>query len=187
METNATAVVTTASAWRQKARAFEAKQLQARPTVPLTLPSGAVVEVARVPLDAYVATGRLPNNLVRQFLAANPDEVETEEVARDLTKNDPKAALETLQAVREIVMACVVRPRIVMDEPQSDEEIALREIPREDFYAIYQFAINGAAPLPVETTEGAVSVEALSTFPDEGSERGTVDAGDDGAQLREIA
>lgn len=173
--------ITNASGWRRKGQEAEARR--ERQTVPLLLPSGAVIEACRPPLESWLMTGKLPFNLVRQFLSAHPAET-AEQQSLGAAAENPEAVLKSLLAVQQIVCATVVRPRIVEDPQGGEDEIAPSDVPDEDFFFIYRWALNGSASLPVATTEGEVSAATLATFRDDGCERGTAGAEPDRQQVR---
>ena len=155
-----TPAFTAASAWRAKAE-DEADV----PTVPLTLPSGAVIKARRIPLEGWLATGKLPQVMVREFLDAHPDDDEgaATQRAQESLSRDPETTLETLQAMRRVVVWSVVWPRIV-EGARGEGEIDPMDIPDRDFFFIFGWALNGAPDVPVRTKEGEVSVDALKTF-----------------------
>lgn len=169
--------VTSIADWRKKNEVVQRDQ----PTVPLLLPSGVTIEACRPPLDEWIASGRLPDSLVRTYLAAHPGP-ETEH-APAVEEVDQATALESITAMRRLVCATVVNPRVA-ENPETEDVMALADMPTKDFFFIYQWALGGSPSLPVKTEEGEVSAEALANFRDKAGGRSTADAGVHSARVR---
>lgn len=116
----------------------------------------------RVSMETYLATGRIPQRLA-SLLSNDPDTAEASEwTVADLTSLGNFA--------RMVITDAVVRPKIVYDDrPLKAGEISVADLPQGWLDQVYQWALHGAANLPVETVGGETSVAALETFPDNGS------------------
>jgi hypothetical protein len=77
----------------------------------------------------------------------------------------PDDELEKLTAFAALVISDVVIEPQVSLTPKANQ-LHPSDIPTEDFWFIFMWVANGCAEIPVATTEGEVSVEALSNFPE---------------------
>jgi hypothetical protein len=112
--------------WRETQRRKAAEE-----AVELTLPSGLTV-LARRPDPAAVLTwGRLPLGLAAELM----EKGEQTPMARP-------QILENIEVVRQLLLYCLVRPRISLD-PRGDDEIHPREIPMEDVAFVTRWAMRG--------------------------------------------
>lgn len=165
---------TSADAWAAKA------SIQSAParTVALRLPSGAVVEARRPPLDAWIASGKLPQALTQASLAAAGEEAAATNAAPAGEDN----ALEIVNgfiAMGKLVAETVVNPRIVLESPGPGEILAAA-IPDQDFAFLMHWIISGAPDVPVAMANGKeVSVDALAGFRDDEARRAPARTGDD--------
>jgi len=161
----------TAAEYRQNARAFKAKA----PTEIVTLKSGSVFELRRPDLQGALMTGRIPQSLVSEGLAAwkLSDKASEKDIAQHMGEKD---VLDSLVFMREVVGECCVNPRFV-EFATADDEIGASDMLPADFSEIFTWAMSHA---------GVEGIEALRSFR-EGRERG--DAGDqpDGALLQPTA
>lgn len=76
----------------------------------------------------------------------------------------PDDELEKLTAFAALVISDVVIEPQVSLTPKANQ-LHPSDIPTNDFWYIFMWVANGCAELPIATTEGEVSVDALSTFP----------------------
>lgn len=150
----------TAAQYRANARAFRTKG----PTEVVTLTSGAVFELRRPDLVGILMTGRIPQSLVSEGLAAwqKNGKVSPEAVAEQMGEQE---ILNSIVFMREIVSECCVSPRFV-EFATSDEEIGASDMLPADFSEIFSWAMNH---------EGVEGVEALRSFRP-GRARGTAGA-----------
>lgn len=155
-----------AARWREQLAArkalAEAKRA-AEPTAKINL-AGFEFVGRRINLQSWVRSGRLPQGLLKQMLDAQPErDGEADEVR--LTGDDMVAAV---RFQRDAVCESVVDPRIVSeDRSLRDGELSYRELCEqcpELIDEIMRWVMRGSLGVPVPTTEGATSVEALETF-----------------------
>ena len=67
---------------------------------------------------------------------------------------------------REVVMATVVRPRLVAKpSPGIEDEIGPDDIDLQDYWYIFDWAMHGGPDIPVKTKDGETTVAAVSNFP----------------------
>src|SRR6266849_6728164 len=81
-----------------------------RPTEIVELKSGAVFELRRPDLQAYMMLGRLPQSLLREGLKAWKNKQSTGQIAEQL---DDEEMVDSLIFMREIVHDCTVNPKFV--------------------------------------------------------------------------
>jgi hypothetical protein len=106
--------VSTGAQWRERAR-----QTQQAAAAPLPLPSGATVRIARPPIETWVSSGRIPETLSRDVIAAfGKDDPEEREAA--IAEMGEERAQEVVGFMRDIVVEAVVEPKIVVTERGVD-------------------------------------------------------------------
>lgn len=115
----------TATEWKERGKA-------AAETVELTLPSGMVVQARRPGPLALAGWERLPFGLVADAIAG--------------TMVTPGAMNETqvgmaAEFMREVLVYCVVSPRISM-EARGEDEIHPRDIPEQDWLYVVMWALR---------------------------------------------
>lgn len=174
---------------QQTEKAFEQNW---RKEVKLPIPSIApdfVFEfiAQRVDITSLLYNGQLPENFAKQILA-NRKEATRDEIAQEFldeaSAEEKKASLDfQVKIAQEVCFA----PKLVLREPQSDEEIDLRTLPFSGnlIIALFNYAMGLSPDVPVATTDGGqTSLKAVETFPDgvPGSE--LPGAGGDGAESR---
>jgi hypothetical protein len=164
-----------AAAWRKSA------------TTELTLPSGAVVEVRIPSLEVYVKYGRLPATLMTKLAEGNfsPTEENPEKASLDqLSKLNSDEFGAFMLFAREMVRSALVSPRIVVrnegdETPLQDDEVEPRDIPLNDFWAVFAWAAGQERPVRVGS--GEVSAAALGNFR---ADEGVSAAGEGGGQIQ---
>lgn len=126
-----------ASAYRANAEKAKAQ----RSTEIVTLKSGAVFELRRPDLQAWLLTGRLPQSLLNEGLKAwkKTGIVTTEQAAKDLGGEE---MIEALVFMQTIVEDCTVSPKYVQF-PSGDNEIGPQTLLEEDFMEIFNWAMSG--------------------------------------------
>lgn len=77
----------------------------------------------------------------------------------------PDDELEKLTAFAALVISDVIIEPQVSLTPKANQ-LHPSDIPTDDFWFIFMWVANGCAEIPVATTEGEVSVDALSNFPE---------------------
>jgi hypothetical protein len=154
-------------------RAHAQKRQAQRPAELVTLKkSGSVFLLRRPDITGMISTGRLPQTLVAEGLAAwkargivpaddNPPQL------------DEQAVLDSLIFMREIVRDACASPRLV-ELATADDEISAADMLPEDFVEIYQWAMGSQE----------VKEKALDSFR-EGRERTAFGDSPDGALLPE--
>jgi|SRR5215213_2012693 len=135
----------------------------------LTLPSGAVVEVKRPGPEVYLKFGQMPQALVSLLVKTkNPDQLEHATVMASFAQLSDEEFKQYMLFARDIVAASVVRPKIVVGATGEDE-IDPSDIPPGDFWHLVSWAALAARGIPVQTTKGDTTVEAVETFrPEQG-------------------
>lgn len=155
------AQITSAAQWRAKKQQSEAEA----PTVMLPLPSGAIVEARRLPLDAWLLSGRLPDAFVADVIKTLKEKPTTGAELPFVKAEDlkPEEVEMFLSTARDIVTATVVRPRIV-EIATADDEISAADVPDDDFLFLFDWAMKGSPDVPVAMAAGMTSAGALSNF-----------------------
>jgi hypothetical protein len=116
---------TSAAGWKRAAA-----QLRRDASVEIELPSGAVVRACRPGVEHWMLRGRMPEALSAVVLALTGD---------DRRKLTPAELAELGRFNRDIVIATVVEPKIVLDAP-GDGEIAYGDIPDADAEFLLEWA-----------------------------------------------
>ena len=140
----------------------------------------------RPPLSVWIRSGRLPQSLLVQLL-----NLEKDPDAEISSSTIPVEDLpQTVDFQREAVLHAIVSPRIVTGRPGDGEfsYMALCEQRPDLINAIVGWVLLGSPGVPVKTTEGELSVDALSRFRQD-QPGGGVPATDraDGADVRHTA
>jgi hypothetical protein len=149
-------------------RANAKKKDAERPTEIVPLTSGAVFELRRPDLEAFMVMGRLPQSLVNVGLKAW--KAGPEKAAKDLSNED---ATDALIFMREIVHDCTVKPKFV-EYATNDDEIGAGDMLKQDFDEIYHWAM---------THQGVAGIAGLESFR-ERQVRGAAGARSDGKKQR---
>jgi hypothetical protein len=134
-------------------RAHAQKVKEKEPTEIVTLKSGSVFELRRPDLMGYVSTGRLPQSLLTEALAAWKTRgiVSAESIAAKL---DDQKAVDSLILMREIVHDACVNPKFV-EIATADDEIGAADMLPADFTEIFEWAM---------THQGVAGLEGLKSF-----------------------
>jgi hypothetical protein len=132
--------------------------------------TGETFIVRRVAIDAWIMAGRIPETLAREVLSAWQQ-------VRDAGSSTENMSVDQLMSglhvVRDLVLAACVSPKIVAGDVEADadkDEIHFAELEVEERTALINFCMNGSGGTPIEASNGNLTVEAVSTFP-EGGER----------------
>lgn len=125
-----------AAEYRANAQKSQAK----RPTEIVSLQSGAVFELRRPDLQGYMLTGRVPQSLMREALAAWKKNG-ISGAANLQTQLDDEEALGSLIFMREVVHDCCVNPKFV-EVAVNDDEIGAADMLPEDFKEIFNWAMG---------------------------------------------
>lgn len=87
-------------------------------------------------------------------------------VAR-LEQLDDNELASMMVFAREVVIASLVSPRLVAKpSPGIEDEIGPDDIDVQDFWYIFDWAMQGGPEIPVETKEGETTVAAVENFSD---------------------
>lgn len=147
-----------------------------RPGEIVTLKSGSVFELRRPDLMGYLGTGRLPQSLVIEGMAAwkksgsVPSDAEAKKLAKKL---GDKEIIDSLIFMREIVHECCVNPKFV-EFATKDDEIGAADMLPEDFTEIFEWATGH---------KGVAGLAGLQSFR-KGRARGTSGTKSRGKKLR---
>lgn len=142
-----------------------------RQGVEKTLPSGLVVRLRPIDMGMLLSSD-LPEPLMRivqRHLTGETDSATpTQQAMEDeaLTLIQENGAIKTMREMREfgsvIAQQCIVSPKIV-ENPQTDDQIALREIATGDLMALTQIVgmpLRELIPFRFEQTEDVEPVRA---------------------------
>jgi hypothetical protein len=154
--------------YREHARRVKAKA----PTETVTLSSGSVWELRRPDLQGFVMTGRVPQSLLAEGMAAwkKNGTVPTDMSVAKIVEAD---VVESLIFMREIVREATVNPRFV-EIATNDDEIGADEMLPLDFQEIFAWCMG---------YQGVTGLDGLKSFR-EGRERGTAADSTDSSELQ---
>jgi hypothetical protein len=139
---------------RAKAKAAEA------PTAAVTLPSGAVFTLRRLPFEQWVKAGRIPDFFIRMSLEA----AEGGEIT-EAAETSPEESMAALKFMRDAVIHCVVDPPLRIGATDAEDALDPSEIDEADMTFLVDYVIKKGCPdVPVLTKEGVTSVSTLATF-----------------------
>lgn len=130
-------------------------QWRQRPTILLECPSGNKCYAKRVGPALALKSGKL----AKLFgVAANPDEI-IEEMTDD-------EAAKVYAFARTVVIETVANPKLVT-RSLKEGDITPDDLPNQDFWFLFTWAIRAAPGIPVKLSEGEeTTVEAVETFPE---------------------
>lgn len=158
-----------AGVWRRLAAEAAESQvlLEAQaPTARITL-CGFPFIGRRLPLDRWIASGRVPQALTAQMIRIHRGEQSDIDEA-DLSTDD---LISGHAFVRDAITYCVVEPRIVTHTRSlAPGEVRYAEVfdPRPELIdVLMQWIYAGCPGVPVPTKGGETSIEALTHFPDD--------------------
>jgi hypothetical protein len=141
--------------------------------------TGETFIVRRVAIDAWIMAGRIPETLAREVLGAWQQVKDV-----DPTENmNVDQMMSGLHVVRDLVVAACVSPKLVTGDAEADpdkDEIHFAELETEERTALIAYCMNGAGAMPIESTNGSLTAEAVSTFPEGGGRREPVPLGQNG-------
>jgi hypothetical protein len=171
-----------ATQWKEQlavCAARNAEERKAEPTAAITL-AGFTFVGRRLPLQKWIRSGRLPQGILAQIL---DDQTSADGITPELP---PDEVIAAVRFQRDAVCYCVVEPKIVTHGQPGDDEIsyqALCEASPELIDELIGWALAGAPGVPVATTEGEVSVDALKNFQQKRPGGVPVRVGADGEQV----
>lgn len=135
--------------YRLHAQAQKAEQ----PTEIVTLKSGSVFELRRPDIQGYVVTGRLPQTLLTEAMAAWKKSG-IASPAQLATQLGEKEVVDSLIFMREIVHEACVNPKFV-EFATVDDDIGAAEMLPADFNEIFEWAMG---------YKGVAGLDNLKTF-----------------------
>lgn len=141
----------------QQYRAHAEEVKAARPTEIVTLKSGAVFELRRPNLQAWVMTGRVPQSLLEEGMKSWKAQGKVPQTAPGKPEMVIDAAVFALMVVQE----CTVNPRLVEFPDPEKNELGPQTMLEEDFNEIFSWAMN---------YQGVAGLDGLKSFR-AGSER----------------
>jgi hypothetical protein len=161
--------ITTADEWRQR----KEEKMRGK-AVPLTLPSGLVIKLARPPIQTWFGTAKLPETLSKNVInifgttteEADPDKAE--QIMNEKVKMmSEKDQIDLVNFMNRLLLESVIEPQLVDKDPRqcTKNEFALSDLDEEE-RAYILFAIMAGVPdQPVPVANGGeVSVEQLGKF-----------------------
>jgi len=148
-----------------------ANQWRKRLTTSLLCPSGNVAIVRRPGPDMALKAGKIARVLQKQ-----PGDAQDIDAQLAYIENLPDGELDKLMGFARILLAdCVIDPVISLHPKEG--QLSPDDVPLQDFWFIFTWAMNGGPDMPVKLKEGETTVEAVETFP-EGQEPGLEPVGD---------
>lgn len=134
-------------------------QWRKRLTTSLLCPSGNVAVVRRPGPDMALRAGKVARILKRQEDAGADIDKQLE-----FLETLPDDELNKVMGFARIVLAdCVIDPPISLTPKEG--QLSPDDVPLQDFWFIYTWAMNGGPTMPVQLKEGETTVEAVQTFP----------------------
>jgi hypothetical protein len=133
--------------------------------------TGETFIVRRVAVDAWIMAGRIPETLAREVLASWQQVQAADNAMANLS---PDQMMSGLHVVRDLVVYACVSPKLVIGDQEADpdkDEIHFGELEVEERTALINFCMTGSGATPIEATNGNLTVEAVSTFPEGGERR----------------
>jgi len=123
-----------------------ASQYKQKRRFEVELPSGEVFTLRPPHLQTYIASGRMPQVLLKRGLDAwreqgkleHLDDISTSAMIEDLSQEE---LTDALVFMRDIVVDCCVDPRIV-ENPQSEDELSPDDVDDADMQFIFQWGIE---------------------------------------------
>ncbi len=106
----------------------------------VSLPSGAVFRLRRVPMASWIATGKIDGDLVGRITS-------TSGRLTGLSSEDIAAALRFL---REALLFACVEPRLTVEDRElQDDELHMNELAAGDFEALAAWIVQNGKIAPV--------------------------------------
>jgi hypothetical protein len=142
--------------------------------------TGETFIVRRVAIDAWIMAGRIPETLAREVLSAWQQVSSTDAAMANLS---PDQMMSGLQVVRDLVVYACVSPKLILGDQEAEpdkDEIHFAELEPEERTALVNFCMTGAGATPIEATNGNLTAEAVSTFPESGERREPVPVSQNG-------
>lgn len=148
-----------------------------RLTTPIECPSGSVATVRRPGPDLALRTGKI----ARIFQKQKQDEAGDIDKQLEFIANLPDDELDKLMSFARVLIAdVVIQPSISLHPKEG--QLGPDDVPLEDFWFIFTWAMNGGPTMPVKLAEGETDIAAVQTFP--GEQVASLDAGEDGGTVQ---
>ena len=131
-------------------------------------PSGATVKQRRVPREALLTCGRLPQPLMEKVIESYKIVDEASESQSEAERDH--AAKQQLLKSPDVVDAMIIAsvdcdPRVVWSGAREElNEINIRDIPDEDRIHLFHNAEAAMPDLPVQTESGEVPLSSIDSF-----------------------
>lgn len=141
--------------------------------------TGETFIVRRVAIDAWIMAGKMPESLAREVLSAW-HQMGTDQAVENMSVDQ---LMSGFQVVRDLVLAACVSPKLVAGDVEADpdkDEIHFAELEQEERTALINFCMTGAGATPIEETNGSLTPEVVTSFPESGERRVPVPVGENG-------
>lgn len=146
-----------------------------RETISLECPTGNKVIARRPGPDLALRAGK-----VARILQAQTEAGATVDKQLEFIEKLPEDELDKLMGFARILVAdVVIQPPLSLHPKEG--QLSPDDVPLNDFWFIFTWAMNGGPTMPVKLREGETDIETVRTFP-EGQEPG-IDDGEDGRSV----
>lgn len=153
-------------------------QWRKRLTTSLECPSGNVVTARRPGPDLVLKASKVAR-ILKPFMEG--DAAGSIEGQLAYIENLPDDDLDKLMAFgRVLITDVVVQPPLSLNPREG--QLGPDDVPLNDFWFLFTWAMNGGPDMPVKLKEGETSLEAVQNFPS-GQEPGA-DAGEDSERIQ---
>lgn len=143
-----------------------------RRTFALKCPTGNVATVRRPGPDLMLKAGKV----VRILQGVTSKDQPSADKQLEFIENLPDDELDKLmQFARVLLTDVVIEPLLVLNPKEG--QLGPDDVPLQDFWYIFTWAINGGPDIPVQTVGGETTVAAVGTFPS-GQDSGSDISGD---------
>jgi len=135
-------------------------QWRKRITKSIDCPSGNVITVRRPGPDLVLKAGKVAI-ILQPILEAETD------VDKQLAYIEqlPDVELDKLMAFARVLIAdVVIQPPLSLNPKEG--QLGPDDVPLNDFWFIFTWAMNGGPDMPVKLTEGETTVAAVRNFPE---------------------
>ena len=136
-----------------------ANQWRKRLTHSLSCPSGNKAVVRRPGPDLALKAGKVARILQRQADAIGDIDKQLEFI-----ETLPEDELDKLMAFARVLLAdVVIQPSLALHPKEG--QLSPDDVPLQDFWFIFMWAMNGGPDMPVKLADGETTVDAVDTFP----------------------
>lgn len=138
-----------------------------RQTTRLECPSGASCLVRRPGPEMSLKASRIARPL-QKLQSENGEPQNLADFLEKMAGLNDDELLKVVTYAREMVVACVVSPRIVSRAGEGDKDVITPEdIPEIDFWFLFNWGASGGKDLPVVIAGEEATVDQVATFPGE--------------------